>query len=271
MTAPRETHVNAMRPPLPRLESLIVLGALALIVVLAWLYLALVGMDMTAGQSSPMADMPGMDMASGSSAALSFGLLAAMWIVMMVGMMLPSASPMILMMVRIDKERRGRGSVAGFATGAFVLAYGLVWTGFSLVAAAIEVGLHEGVLAGHDMAIGSGPIAGGILIAAGLYQWTPFKHLCLAKCRSPIGFLMSRWRPGWSGALAMGTHHGLYCLGCCWLLMALLFVAGVMALPWVAALAGLVLIEKLAPRGDQIARAGGVAMLGAGLYLIIAS
>lgn len=282
---------STVPPVLPRAERLAILASLALVIGLAWLYLAVFGMTMTmsdsgsmaktshasAASSAPMDDMPGMKMADAATeashgmvmASLSFGFLAAMWLVMMIGMMLPSASPMILIVARIGRARTPGGGPA-VGTGAFALGYLLAWTGFSLVAAAAQVGLQEGVVSGHDMAIRSAPIAGGVLIAAGLYQWTPLKSICLAKCRSPVGFLFSHWRPGALGAMRMGLSHGLFCLGCCWLLMALLFVAGVMALPWVAALAALVLLEKLAPKGEWVARAGGVAMLGAGIYLVAA-
>jgi predicted metal-binding membrane protein len=192
-----------------------------------------------------------------------------MWTAMVLAMMLPSAVPMVLMATRMGRARQDAGGPA-FATGAFAGGYLLAWAGFSLVAAAIQTGLQEGIVSGHEMAIAIAQVAGGILIAAGLYQWTPLKHVCLAKCRSPLGFFLSHWRGGALGALRMGLHHGLYCIGCCWLLMALLFVAGVMALPWVGALGALVLVEKLAPKGEWVARAGGLAMLGAGVYLIAA-
>ncbi len=265
MTNAGQTQASADTPPaLLRVERLIIVASLVLIIALAWVYLA--SFDMAAGGSGDMAGMEAMD--DMAMAPLSFGLLAAMWIVMMIGMMLPSAAPMILMAARIGKAKAEGGGPA-FATAMFVLGYGLAWTGFSLIAAAAQVGLQEGMLSG-DWAIRHGSIAGGVLLAAGFYQWTPLKRVCLAKCRSPVGFFFSHWRPGALGALGMGARHGLFCLGCCWLLMALLFVAGVMALPWVAALAGLVLLEKLAPRGEWIARLGGVAMIGAGIYIIIA-
>jgi predicted metal-binding membrane protein len=284
---------------LPVRERLIIGLCLAVVVGLAWLYLATVGMelmpmpaeapadaasdqgamagmdmsdmDMSTGEIAGM-DMSGMDMAAmgGGAGALSFGLLAAMWIVMMIGMMLPSASPMVVMMARLDRAQGARAAPLARA-GWFSLGYVLAWTGFSLVAAAVQVGLQQALLLGaHDMALASPIVSGAVLIAAGLYQWTPLKTICLAKCRSPVGFLLGRWRPGARGALALGLEHGLYCLGCCWVLMALLFVAGVMALPWVAALAALVLVEKLAPSGEWFAKAGGVAMAGAGIYLIVA-
>lgn len=268
-------------PPPPLRDRLIVLVSLAGVIGLSWYFLAT--FDMTGPM--PMAGMAdaangshaGMDMVMSMTAGmdgmpmapLSFGLLAAMWIVMMIGMMLPSAIPMVLMATRMGRARQDAGGPA-FATGAFVGGYLLAWAGFSLAAAAVQTGLQGGIVSGHEMAIATAPIAGGVLIAAGLYQWTPLKHVCLAKCRSPLGFFLSHWRAGVAGALRMGLHHGLYCIGCCWLLMALLFVAGVMALPWVGALGALVLIEKIAPKGGWVARFGGLAMVGAGVYLIVA-
>lgn len=247
---------------LPRVERLVIYASLTLIVALTWAYLATLGM--AASDAGDMAGMDGMAMVP-----LSFGLLATMWIVMMPGMMLPSASPMIFMAARMAKARQ-EGAGPLFDAAVFTLGYLLVWTAFALIAAATQVALQEGVLSGEMTAIRNGPIAGGVLIGAGLYQWTPLKHLCLTKCRSPVGFFFSHWRAGWRGALGMGARHGLFCLGCCWLLMALLFVTGVMALPWVAALAALVLLEKIAPKGAWIARIGGTAMFGAGLYLVVA-
>ncbi len=269
--APDELRASVEPKALPRPERLVILGALALIIALAWIYLATFEMatPTMSGMSDmgDMPDMPGMD--GMAMAPMSFGLLAAMWIVMMIGMMLPSASPMIVMAARLTKAREP-GNKSAFSAGAFALGYLLVWSGFSLIAAAAQVALQEGVLSGEAMAIRSGPIAGGVLIAAGLYQWTPLKQFCLTKCRSPVGFFVSQWRAGRRGALLMGARHGAFCLGCCWLLMALLFVAGVMALPWVAAVAALVLLEKIAPKGEWIARVGGALMVGAGLYVIVA-
>lgn len=110
-----------------------------------------------------------------------------------------------------------------------------------------------------------------LLLVAGVFQWTPLKRACLVVCRSPLGFVMRHWREGRRGALGMGVRHGLYCLGCCWALMALLFVAGVMNLVWVAMLAVAVLIEKVAPRGDLVGRIAGVALVAAGLWLLAVS
>jgi predicted metal-binding membrane protein len=119
------------------------------------------------------------------------------------------------------------------------------------------------------MAATSPLLAAALLIAAGVFQWTPLKRACLAACRSPLSFLMTGWREGWAGALVMGVRHGAYCLGCCWALMALLFVAGVMNLLWVAAIAVAVLVEKVVPRGDVIGRLVGLALIAAGIAVAV--
>jgi predicted metal-binding membrane protein len=153
-------------------------------------------------------------------------------------------------------------------TAIFVLAYLVVWTAFSVVAALAQAGLHTAALLSPAMAATSPFLAGGLLIAAGVFQWTPLKRACLSTCRSPMAFLMSSWREGRGGAFMMGIRHGLYCLGCCWALMALLFVAGVMNLLWVAAIAVTVLVEKIVPAGDLIGRIAGMGMIAAGLLLV---
>ena len=295
----RETSLTGFLPALGRFQSLVLLVCIAIVVGLAWVYLVLLGsamMPMGTAETSPSAsmagmdmpgmDMPGMDMGAKASpsqaaappsdhatmgGALSFGLLAAMWIVMMVGMMLPSATPMIVMAARIGQARAAGGYAPLAGAGVFALGYLLVWVGFSLAAAAAQTGLQHALLVdAHEMALISPIVSGVVLIAAGAYQWSPLKRLCLSNCCSPMGFLMARWRPGAAHAVRVGAGHGLYCLGCCWVLMALLFVAGVMALPWVAALAVFVLLEKIAPKGEWIGRAGGLAMIGGGIYLIVA-
>ena len=194
-------------------------------------------------------------------------LLATMWAVMMVGMMLPSAAPMILLFSRVGDTRSGHRrqatSVAYFAFG-----YLAVWWGFSLLAALIQWQLHAIGLLSPDMRAVS-PIAGAaVLIGAGIYQWLPLKQSCLHRCRTPFGFLTGYWREGRLGAVAMGVIHGAFCLGCCWLLMALLFVAGVMNLVWVAVIAAVVLLEKVFPAGPSLARAGGIILIGFGIAVL---
>jgi predicted metal-binding membrane protein len=192
-----------------------------------------------------------------------------MWAVMMVAMMLPSAAPMILLVASLQRRRRERASPAA-PTAVFAAGYLLVWALFSAVAASTQWLLHQAALLSPAMASTS-PILGGLLlITAGLYQWLPLKSACLSHCRSPIGFLGSEWREGSAGALVMGARHGLFCLGCCWALMTLLFVGGVMHLPWVAAIAGLVLVEKVVRGGPWIGRLAGLGLIGWGLSVLVA-
>lgn len=191
----------------------------------------------------------------------------AMWTVMMVGMMAPSASPMLLLFAAARAGRSKRG--LSLATLAFGLGYIAVWTGFSMGAALAQWGLHQAALLSAAMASSSGRLSGAILIAAGAYQLTPWKSTCLTHCRSPLGFLMTNWRGGATGAFRMGFRHGAYCLGCCWALMCVLFVVGVMNLIWISALTAFVLIEKIGPAGAVVARVAGAAMVVIGIVAII--
>ena len=194
-------------------------------------------------------------------------LLLLMWATMMVAMMLPSAAPTILLVASVLRRRREHASPAA-PTTVFVAGYLLVWTGFSAAAALAQWGLHQAALLSPAMASTS-PVLGGILLlVAGAYQFLPVKTACLHHCRSPLGFLGSHWREGTGGALAMGVRHGLYCLGCCWALMTLLFVAGVMNLLWVAAIAALVLVEKVVPAGPWVGRVAGLTLVGWGLWML---
>jgi predicted metal-binding membrane protein len=193
-----------------------------------------------------------------------------MWTVMMAAMMLPSAAPMLLAFDRIQRHRRTSGQTAAplafFATG-----YLVVWTGWSLAAAGLQWGLQSTLLLSPHLALQSSLLAGGVLIAAGLYQWTRLKTACLVHCQSPLSFFLTRWREGGAGALAMGFRHGAYCVGCCWALMGLLFVVGVMNLVWVAGLSAYVLLEKAGVVGATISRVVGLALVGWGLGLALAA
>jgi predicted metal-binding membrane protein len=203
--------------------------------------------------------------------AADFGLMLAMWAVMMVAMMLPSAAPMLLLHAAVLRQRRGGASPLG-RTALFALGYLLVWTGFSVVATVAQWWLHGALLLTSMMGAAASPLLGGaLLLAAGAFQWTPVKRACLHHCRSPIHFLAAGWREGVGGTLAMGLRHGLYCVGCCWFLMALLFVGGVMNLLWVAGIAAYVLVEKLAPAGHLIGRAAGLLLVAAGAWTLTAA
>jgi predicted metal-binding membrane protein len=191
----------------------------------------------------------------------------AMWAVMMAGMMAPSAAPVLL--VFAGAQSRQAGVRAGVTVPAFASGYFAVWTGFSAGAALVQGWLHQHALLSPMMAASSPRVAGAILTGAGIYQFSPLKTACLAHCQSPLGFLMTHWRAGVTGAFRMGARHGLHCLGCCWALMAVLFAVGVMNLIWVAALTAVVLLEKVVPAGPWLPRAAGVAMIAGGVILFV--
>jgi predicted metal-binding membrane protein len=188
---------------------------------------------------------------------------------MMVAMMLPSAAPMLLLFAATQRGRATTGEPATVL--AFAAGYLLVWGGFSVAAAALQALLQQAMLLSSNLAMTTGWLPPAILALAGIYQLTPLKHACLSRCRSPLGFLLSRWRDGIGGALAMGLRHGAFCLGCCWALMALLFVGGVMNLAWVAVLALFVLAEKALPRGPWLSRISGVALIAWAVWLAATS
>jgi predicted metal-binding membrane protein len=194
-----------------------------------------------------------------------------MWWIMMIAMMTPSAAPAILLYARGYRHERKLGRIAGVTTPtfAFALGYLLAWMGFSLVATGLQWGLERAGLM-HAMLMWSiDPLlSAALLLAAGVYQLTPLKSVCLEHCRSPAQFLAANFRPGAAGALEMGLRHGAFCLGCCWMLMALLFAGGVMNLVWIAGLAILVLAEKVLPKGALIARVSGFALICGALWIL---
>ena len=197
----------------------------------------------------------------------AFMALFIMWSVMMLAMMLPSASPVILLFARARGARQSGGITP---VPAFIAGYALVWIGFSIAAALLQIALHRAAMLTPGMSIASRPIAGAVLIGAGVFQFTPLKYACLSQCRSPLGSLMSYWRDGAGGAVKMGVRQGVFCLGCCWAEMLTLFVAGVMNLRWIVLLAAFVIVEKVAPAGARVSRIGGAIMVAAGAYLVIA-
>jgi predicted metal-binding membrane protein len=236
--------------------------ALLAATVLAWASLFRMQSGMVSMKAGAMA-MPGMQAWSPVEPLLLF----VMWATMMVAMMLPSTAPTILLVASVLRRRREHASPAA-PTAVFVAGYLLVWIGFSAVAALAQWGLHQAALLSPAMASTSPMLGGILLVVAGVYQWLPLKSACLGRCRSPLGFLDSEWREGIGGALVMGLRHGLYCLGCCWALMTLLFVAGVMNLLWVAAIAALVLVEKVVPGGFWLGRVAGLTLAGWGLWML---
>jgi predicted metal-binding membrane protein len=244
-------------------DRAIVLAGVAGLSALAWAYLLALVWRMPRREMAMAMAMPHMQAWGATEVLLTW----VMWAVMMVAMMTPSAAPMVLMFATVNRRHRGQyGPLV--PTAVFLLGYLLVWGGFSVVATLAQWGLHTAALLSPMIVITS-PIVGGLLLmAAGIFQWTPLKSTCLTQCRSPLGFLMTEWREGTWGALRMGLRHGMYCVGCCWVLMALLFVAGVMNLLWVAAIAALVLVEKVLPRGEWVGRVVGGILLLAGLVLL---
>jgi predicted metal-binding membrane protein len=246
-----------------RRDRIIVLSSLAVIMVLSWAYVSSLASDMHNMDVPTVIAMPQMQAWGVTNFALTF----VMWAVMMVAMMTPSAAPMILMFAGINR-RRQKQRAPYVSTSVFLLGYLVVWAAFSVVATAAQWGLHAVSLL-SPMMVSTSPILGGILLLiAGIYQWTPLKHACLSKCRSPLGFVLNEWREGRWGAFLMGLKHGSYCTGCCWALMALLFVAGVMNLLWIAAIAGFILLEKVAPAGYRMGQAAGVLMVAGGVVLL---
>ena len=197
-------------------------------------------------------------------------LMFAMWWAMMAGMMLPSALPMTLTFATVNRRRRERGTPY-VPTAAFVAGYLAAWGAFSIAATAAQWALERAALMEPIMGLSSPLLGGLLLVAAGVYQVTPLKHACLRRCRSPLSFVLGYWREGTAGALRMGAQHGAFCVGCCALLMALLFVGGVMNLLWAAAIAAFVLLEKLLPAGEALARAAGVLASGFGVWMIARS
>jgi len=243
-----------------RRDRMVVAGGILGLAALAWAYVARMAGPASGGMAMTMPDMA-------RAAGPGLGWLFGMWAVMMVAMMLPSAAPTILLFAGLSRRRRLQGRPA-VPAAIFTLGYLLVWTLYAAIAATAQWELRRRAVLSPAMASASPLLAGGLLVAAGIYQFMPLKGACLSQCRSPLGFFSAEWREGAGGALMMGIRHGSFCVGCCWLLMALLFVAGVMNLLWVAAIAVFVLLEKLVPGGDRLGRLAGVGLVAWGAWLI---
>jgi predicted metal-binding membrane protein len=251
-----------------RRERWIIGAALAGTAAVAWVYMIheARGMNLTGA-----CECLGLQMGGAGSADWPAGSLLPlflMWSGMMVAMMLPSATPMILTFAGVSRNRRRQQrpyvSVSIFAAG-----YVAVWTAFSALAAVAQWILHRQALLSPGMASTSAWLGGMLLLAAGVFQFTPLKRTCLTHCRTPLDFIMTRWREGAGGAFRMGVEHGVFCAGCCWALMSLLFVAGVMNLLWIAALTLLVGLEKLLPRGRWLSSVTGVILTAWGTFVIV--
>ena len=230
-----------------RHQRLVVVGGVVLLALLSWLFL-IGGAGM--GHEAMMPGPP------------PLSALVIMWWVMMAAMMLPSATPAILLYARI-REMRTHDSVIA-ESWVFAIGYLAVWLLFSLVAASAQW-----MLAGPSMALKNRMAGGALLLAAGIYQLSPLKAACIRQCRSPAQFISHHWRSGWQGAIRLGFLHGAYCVGCCWMLMALLFVGGIMNLLWITALTIVVAVEKFASRGPLFGQAVGVSIICWGLMLLL--
>jgi predicted metal-binding membrane protein len=280
-------------PEVPTFEHLlkrdrtITVAGLIVLCVMAWLYLVMgAGLGMSAWQMTTLALFPhlqpqdvmqgmaGMpvDTAPSDWGFATWALMIGMWWIMMIAMMTPSAAPTILLYARVHRAALAKGQLGSEVApiGAFAAGYLSAWLGFAVAAAALHFALERaGLLSTMMMGSRSRWLSGGVLIAAGLYQLSPVKNVCLAQCRAPASFLAGHWRAHASGALRLGAQHGAYCVGCCWMLMALLFVGGVMNLIWIAALTTMVLIEKVLPGGQWIGRSAGVALGGWGVATLL--
>ena len=241
-----------------------VLAGLAGVTALAWIYLL---NDAARMDAVSMGD-PAATMAMKPWGWADFPLLFLMWSVMMAAMMVPSVTPAVLIYATLVR-RMTPDQPALLLVGLFLLGYLADWTAFSLAAVGLQWVLDRWALLSPMMVSNSPYLGGGLLIAAGVYQWTPVKASCLKHCKAPLTFLAQHWRPGAGGAFRMGLHHGLYCIGCCWVIMGLLFVGGVMNLLWVAALSIFVLLEKLVPLDNRLGRGlSGLAAVTAGVLFM---
>ena len=252
----------ALTPSLPRRNRIAILMALFSITLLAWVYLIAMALAM---EEMPMsgAEMMGIHPWS----ALDFFLMFLMWAVMMVGMMVPTAVPMTLVYAAVARKA-ARQDTPLAPTATFVLGYIAMWSLFSVAATLVQWGLDQAALISPMMVSTSPSLGAGLLIAAGIYQWLPFKDACLQHCRAPAHFLAEHWHKGKAGAFRMGLEHGAFCLGCCWALRGLLFLGGVMNLLWIAAITLFVLLEKVLPFGDRGGRVMGALMVLAGLLAL---
>jgi predicted metal-binding membrane protein len=265
-----------------RRDRRVTMASLLGVAALAWAYLVWIAAQMTAADGAAIPDMPGMDMSVMDMRAMvpalqpwtpvHFLFVLAMWTVMMIGMMTPSVAPMVLIYQQIARQSASRGNPFAPA-GWFASGYLLAWTAFSLLMSLSQLGLESLALLTPMMASASHVFGGALLIAAGVYQWLPIKEACLAQCSAPLSFVQRHggFQADARGSVRLGLQHGLYCIGCCWALMALLFVGGVMNLLWIAILMLVVLVEKLMPGGRILARIAGLAAVAAGLWMLFGS
>lgn len=239
-----------------RRERGIMLAALLGMTVAAWFVTA--RQASTAGTS---------DMSTGLTMGMDAVLFVTVWLVMMVAMMFPSAAPMILTFAAVYRGRQQRGQ-AFVPTWIFVAGYVLVWALFGVLAYALAVGAERLAGASPGVMANAGRLGGVLILAAGVYQLSPLKSVCLSKCRTPTQFVLSAWRNGPGGALRMGLEHGLVCVGCCWLLYLILFPLGIMNLAVMALLTALIFAEKVLPGGRRVARGAAIALIAYGALVV---
>lgn len=263
--------VPAIASNIGRRERFLLLISLLAFSGLAWTYLVIDAQRMNAAMAISSGDVKIAAMASPWEPASLF-MTFAMWAVMMVGMMLPSAAPAITLYATMVRRNREIGTTLPSAW-LFTAGYLLVWAGFSVAASVLQASLQEIQMLSPMMISTSVTLSSAILIIAGIYQWLPFKRACLEKCRTPLQFFLMRWRTGGFGSIAMGAEHGVFCVGCCWALMLLLFAVGIMELFWVVLIACFVLSEKLLPEntwlGRWFSRLAGLGMVITGVAMLV--
>lgn len=257
-------HDGAPLEAVLKRDRIIVISGLACVAALSWVYMIYLAGGMQTLDTGMEMAMPRMQFRG----TLDLILMFAMWTVMMVAMMVPSAGHMALMFSTVKRSRREQQDPF-VPTGVFLLGYLVVWTGFSALFTLAHWALHTAALL-SPMMVSSSPILGGVLLlAAGIFQFTHLKYACLTRCRSLLGFLLNEWREGIRGAFIMGLRSGNYCVVCCWALMSLMFVAGVMSLLWMAVIAAFVLLEKVAPGGQWVSRISGLLLILWGAWMLM--
>jgi len=255
-----------------RRERPVIAAGLAAVAALAWVYLWRgAGMGMSAIDMTTLSLFPHRQADVMGEMDSTWPVIVAMWWVMMIAMMTPSAAPLVLLYGLVLRRHAAPGHSAYLPSLLLLAGYLVVWLAFAVAAAALQKALQPaGLLSAMMLSSKSAALSAAVLAAAGLYQLSDFKHTCLAQCRDPVRFLTEHWRPGRFGSFVLGVRHGAYCVGCCWMLMALLFVGGVMNLIWIAMLTLVVLVEKLAPAGATIGKlSGGLLIVWAGATLLV--
>ena len=245
-------------------ENFFIFSVILLLIAFSWFYVFFINHSMTKDLSS-MEKLSSPQM--GFFGFKDFLSLLIMWSFMMLAMMIPSATPMILVFASVYKKKLSQGQEF-VPTWIFLSGYGVIWILFSFATALAQFFLHNFALITDELKLVNPVISGSVLIAAGVYQFTPIKNICLKNCQGPLSFIMGNWRYGKKGAFLMGVKHGSYCVGCCWVLMLLLFAAGVMNLLWVILISLFIFIEKIFAKGRGISYVSGTALILFGLWVI---